>query len=71
MRVLLSQLEYPAKNHKLIGVPDPLIVGPAARVHEDDEDPARFFPSLDRWPQVASAGDAASGPILRRDLEVE
>ena len=48
MRVLLSQLDYPSKNAGLVGVPDPLIVGPAAKVHEDDEDPARFFPSLDR-----------------------
>lgn len=44
MRVLLSQLDYPQKDHDLVGVPDPLLVGPAARVHEDDEDPARFFP---------------------------
>ena len=36
------------KDTGLVGVPDPLIVGPAAKVHEDDEDPARFFPSLDR-----------------------
>ena len=57
MRVLLSQLDYPAKNHKLVGVPDPLIVGPAARVHEDDEDPARFFPSLDQWPEVGAVCD--------------
>ena len=46
--VLLSQLDYPSKDTGLVGVPDPLIVGPAAKVHEDDEDPARFFPSLDR-----------------------
>ena len=46
MRVLLSQVDYPGKEHDLVGVPDPLIVGPAALVHEDDEDPARFFPSL-------------------------
>ena len=46
MRVLLSQLDYPQKDHALVGVPDPLIVGPAARVHEDDEDPARFFPPI-------------------------
>jgi polyphosphate kinase len=47
MRVLLSQVDYPSKNERLVGRPDPLIVGPAARVHEDDEDPARFFPPLD------------------------
>jgi len=52
MRVLLSQVDYPSKDERLVGRPDPLIVGPAARVHEDDEDPARFFPPLDvewRW----------------------
>ncbi len=47
MRVLLSQLDYPQKDHDLVGVPDPLLVGPAARVHEDDEDPARFFPPME------------------------
>jgi hypothetical protein len=46
--VLLSQLDYPQKDHDLVGVPDPLLVGPAARVHEDDEDPARFFPRSGR-----------------------
>lgn len=45
MRVLLSGLDYPQKDHALVGTPDPLIVGPAALVHEDDEDPGRFFPS--------------------------
>jgi hypothetical protein len=49
MRVLLSQLDYPSKDHDVVGVPDPVIVGPAARVHEVDEDPARHFPSLDGW----------------------
>jgi len=47
MRVLLAQVDYPSKDERLVGRPDPLIVGPAARVHEDDEDPARFFPPLD------------------------
>ena len=46
MRVVLSQLDYPQKDHELVGAPDPLIVGPAARVHEEDEDPARFFPPI-------------------------
>ena len=49
MRVLLSQVDYPLKDETLVGLPDPLIVGPAARVHEDDENPARFFPSIDTW----------------------
>lgn len=46
LALVLSQLDYPQKDHELVGVPDPLIVGPAARVHEDDEDPARFFPPI-------------------------
>ena len=50
MRVLLSQIDYPQKDHDLVGVPDPLLVGPAGRVHEDDEDPARFFPSSAQAP---------------------
>ncbi len=49
MRVLLSQVDYPSKDEELVGEPDPLIVGPAARVHEDDEDPGRFFPSIETW----------------------
>lgn len=36
-----------------VGVPDPLLVGPADRVHEDDEDPARFFPSTDSLGRAA------------------
>ena len=47
MRVLLSGFEYPSKDHRLVGEPDPLIVGSAARVHEADEDPGRYFPALD------------------------
>ena len=46
MRVLLSQLDYPEKDHAVVGIPDPLLVGPAARLHEDGEDPARFFPTV-------------------------
>ena len=45
MRVLLSELDYPAKDHELVGRPDPRIVGRAGRFHEDDEDPGRFFPT--------------------------
>jgi hypothetical protein len=57
MRVLLSYFDYPSKNHALVGQPDPLIVGPAARVHEDDEDPGRFFPS-----RLGAVRPVTSGP---------
>ena len=53
MRVVLSLFDYPSKDHRLVGTPDPRIVGPADRVREDDEgDPARHFPGLDGrgWP---------------------
>jgi polyphosphate kinase 2 len=56
MRLLLSHFDYPSKDHALVGRPDPLVIGPATRVHENDEDPARFFPSL------GALGPATSGP---------
>jgi polyphosphate kinase 2 len=37
MRFLLQTLDYPNKNEDVIGEPDPLIVGPAAIIHEEDE----------------------------------
>jgi len=46
MRVVLSAFDYPSKDHAVVGVPDPLIVGPASRVHEKGEDPDRLFPQL-------------------------
>lgn len=46
MRAVLSSFEYPSKEAKVVKSPDPLIVGPASRVHEEGEDPARFFPQL-------------------------
>ncbi len=46
MRVLLSRFDYPSKDHDVVGRPDPLIVGPAARVFETDENPHPLFPTL-------------------------
>ncbi len=46
MRVLLSRFDYPSKDHDVVGAPDPLIVGPAARVFETDENPHPLFPTL-------------------------
>lgn len=37
MRHLLNHLPYPNKDESMIGAADPLIVGPAAIIHDDDE----------------------------------
>ena len=37
MRYVLSQFEYPNKDHEVVGSPDPLIVGPASDVFEAEE----------------------------------
>ncbi|HVB05995.1 MAG TPA: polyphosphate kinase 2 [Acidimicrobiales bacterium] len=37
MRQVLSQFDYPGKDHELVGVLDPLVVGPAAEVYEHGE----------------------------------
>jgi polyphosphate kinase 2 len=46
MRHLLNQFDYDKKDVALIGTPDPLIVGPASQVFEDDERPDHQFPQL-------------------------
>ena len=50
MRVVLSAFDYPSKDLAVVGTPDPLVVGPAAQLHELGEDPDRLFPQLDRPP---------------------
>ena len=45
MRVLLSQFEYPSKDHDLVGLPDPLLVGSPAADNDGDQGPARYFPN--------------------------
>ncbi|WP_129657657.1 polyphosphate kinase 2 [Rothia uropygialis] len=37
MRYVLSQFEYPNKDHSVVGQPDPLIVGPASDIFEAEE----------------------------------
>ena len=37
MRFVLSQLNYPNKNHDVVGQPDPLIVGSARNIYETGE----------------------------------
>jgi polyphosphate kinase len=44
LRYVLHALDYTDKDLKLVGAPDPLIVGSAASVYEHDE--TRLFPSL-------------------------
>jgi len=39
MRFVLSQFDYPRRDDSVVGSPDPLIVGPAARVYERGETP--------------------------------
>jgi polyphosphate kinase len=39
MRHVLNSFEYPRKDHGVVGIPDPLIVGPAAEVYEHGETP--------------------------------
>ncbi|HKT06088.1 MAG TPA: polyphosphate kinase 2 [Rugosimonospora sp.] len=46
MRYVLTQFEYENKDAEVVGVPDPLLVGRASRLFEDDERPTRQFPQL-------------------------
>jgi polyphosphate kinase len=39
MRYVLSQFDYPRRDESIVGVPDPLIVGPASEVYEHGETP--------------------------------
>lgn len=45
-RVILSQLDYRAKDLEIVGTPDPLIVGPASKVYEVGENTDRMFPKV-------------------------
>jgi polyphosphate kinase 2 len=46
LRHVLHTLDYADKDTAVVGVPDPLIVGPAANVFEQGEHPGRPFPPL-------------------------
>jgi polyphosphate kinase len=39
MRYVLSQFDYPRRDDSIVGVPDPLVVGPASEVYEHGESP--------------------------------
>jgi polyphosphate kinase 2 len=46
LRYVLHTLNYANKDPEVVGIPDPLIVGPAASVFEHGEQPDRLFPRL-------------------------
>jgi hypothetical protein len=46
LRFVLHALDYTDKDREVVGVPDPLIVGPASDVFEHGERPDRLFPKL-------------------------
>jgi polyphosphate kinase 2 len=63
LRYVLNHLDYTDKDTAVVGVPDPLIVGPAKDVYEHGEHRDRYFPSLaDGTAGGPSAG--AGGPPL-------
>ena len=37
MRFVLDQLDYPSKDHEVVGALDPLVVGPKERIYEGDD----------------------------------
>ena len=45
-RVILGQVDYAAKDHEVVGAPDPLIVGPPTRIYEQGEHTERVLPRL-------------------------
>ena len=46
MRHVLSRFPYEDKDHQVVGVPDPLVVGPAATLLEQGEGTTHRFPRL-------------------------
>src|ERR1051325_544519 len=46
MRHVLSRFDYENKDVELVGVPDPLIVGPAALAFDSEDLPPQAFPAL-------------------------
>jgi polyphosphate kinase 2 len=46
MRYLLTRFEYENKDHEVLDAPDPVLVGRASQLFEDDERPTRQFPQL-------------------------
>jgi polyphosphate kinase 2 len=46
MRYLLNQFDYHEKDPEIVGSTDPLLVGPASQLFEEDEQPGRQYPRL-------------------------
>ena len=46
MRWVLNLIEYPEKDHSVVGAPDPLIVGPPGDIYETDELTGKTYPPL-------------------------
>ena len=46
MRWVLSLIDYPEKDHEVVGRPDPLIVGPPADIYETGELTGKTYPRL-------------------------
>ncbi|WP_088321168.1 polyphosphate kinase 2 [Kineosporia sp. R_H_3] len=46
MRWVLSLIDYPEKDHTIVGTPDPLIVGPPGDIYEADELTGKVYPPL-------------------------
>lgn len=44
MRWVLSKFDYPDKDYKLVGTPDPKLIGPPAQVYDEGEAPLGTFP---------------------------
>ena len=46
MRWVLNLIDYPEKDHEVVGHPDPLIVGPPADIYETGELTGKAYPAL-------------------------
>ena len=46
MRWVLSSFDYPGKNLKVVGTPDPLVIGRAAAMRDEGETPVGELPSV-------------------------
>ncbi|MFD2674031.1 polyphosphate kinase 2 [Gulosibacter bifidus] len=46
MRHVLSQFDYPNKDHSVVGKPDPRIVGSPRDIYDDGEQPSGEFPNV-------------------------
>ncbi|GED98913.1 hypothetical protein nbrc107697_29520 [Gordonia crocea] len=47
MRWVLSQFDYPNKDHRVVGKPDPKIIGSPKDVYDEGETPSGVFPVVD------------------------